>query len=59
MFAQNWSGKLEYNYIDLGKSTIQYGAVPANRSEWADTFHTVKAGINYHFNLAGPVVARY
>jgi outer membrane immunogenic protein len=59
MFAQNWSGKLEYSYIDLGKSTIQYSAAPANRSEWNDTFHTIKAGINYHFNLGGPVVARY
>jgi outer membrane immunogenic protein len=59
MFAQNWSAKLEYNYIDLGKSTIEYSAVPTNRSEWKDTFHTVKAGINYHFNWGGPVVARY
>ena len=59
MFAQNWSGKLEYNYIDLGKSTIQYTAAPANRSEWNDTFHTIKAGINYHFNWGGPVAARY
>ena len=59
MFAQNWSGKLEYNYIDLGKSTIQYGPAVTNRSEWNDTFHTVKAGINYHFNMGGPVVARY
>jgi len=56
MFAQNWSGKLEYNYIDLGKSTIQY---PATRSEFNDTFHTIKAGINYHFNWGGPVAARY
>jgi outer membrane immunogenic protein len=59
MFAPNWSGKIEYNYIDLGKSTIQYSAAPTNRSEWNDTFHTVKAGINYHFNWGGPVVARY
>lgn len=59
MFAPNWSAKLEYNYIDLGKSTIQYSPVVANRSEWDDTFHTVKAGINYHFNWGGPVVAKY
>ena len=30
-----------------------------NCSEWNDTFHTVKAGINYHFNMGGPAVARY
>jgi len=57
MFAPNWSAKVEYNYIDFGKSTIQYSAIPANRSEWSDTVHTVKAGISYHFG--GPVVARY
>jgi outer membrane immunogenic protein len=59
MIAPNWSAKLEYNYIDLGKTTIQYGPVVANRSEWNDTFHTVKAGINYHFNWGGPLVAKY
>nr|WP_049824674.1 outer membrane beta-barrel protein [Rhodopseudomonas palustris] len=59
MFAPSWSAKLEYNYIDLGRSTIQYTAAPTNRSEWKDTFHTVKVGINYHFNWGGPVVAKY
>lgn len=60
MFAPNWSAKVEYNYIDLGKSTIRYSPTIATlRSEWDDTFHTVKAGINYHFNWGGPVVAKY
>ena len=60
MFAQNWSAKVEYNYIDLGRSTINYAAPPTTiRSEWTDTFHTIKAGVNYHFNWGGPVVARY
>jgi outer membrane immunogenic protein len=59
MFAPNWSAKLEYNYIDLGKSTIQYTPVITNRSEWTDTFHTVKVGVNYHFGAPAPVVARY
>ncbi|MBR0872632.1 porin family protein [Bradyrhizobium tropiciagri] len=59
MFAQNWSGKIEYNYIDLGTSTLQYSPVVTNRSEWKDTFHTLKVGINYHFNWTGPVVAKY
>lgn len=58
MFAPNWSAKVEYNYIDFGKSTIQYTPVVANRSEWTDTVHTVKAGVNYHFNWGAPV-ARY
>jgi outer membrane immunogenic protein len=60
MFAQNWSAKVEYNYIDLGKSTINYAAPPTTiRSEWTDTFHTIKAGVNYHFNWGTPVVAKY
>ncbi|MGJ4881305.1 MULTISPECIES: outer membrane protein [unclassified Bradyrhizobium] len=57
MFAPNWSAKLEYNYLDFGKSTIQYSAAALNRSEWKDTVHTVKAGLSYHFG--GPVIAKY
>ncbi|WP_371817820.1 outer membrane protein [Bradyrhizobium sp. CCBAU 53421] len=57
-FAVNWSAKLEYNYIDLGKvAPIQYTPTLNDRSEWKDTFHTVKLGINYHFNSPGPVVS--
>lgn len=56
MFAPNWSAKLEYNYLDFGKSTLQYVGVPG-RSEWKDSVHTVKAGLNYHFG--GPVIAKY
>ncbi|MDU6730098.1 MAG: outer membrane beta-barrel protein, partial [Bradyrhizobium sp.] len=59
MFAPNWSAKVEYNYLDFGKSTLQYNnpLVASNRSEWSDTVHTVKAGISYHFG--GPGVSRY
>ncbi|MDU6747339.1 MAG: porin family protein [Bradyrhizobium sp.] len=59
MFAPNWSAKVEYNYLDFGKSTLQYNnpLVASNRSEWSDTVHTVKAGLNYHFG--GPVIAKY
>ena len=59
MFAPNWSAKVEYNYIDFGKTTIQYTPVVTNRSEWSDTVHTVKVGVNYHFNWGAPVAARY
>lgn len=60
MFVPNWSAKLEYNYIDLGKTApIQYTLAPTDRSEWKDTFHTVKVGLNYHFNWGNPVVAKY
>lgn len=60
MFTPNWSAKAEYSYIDLGKGApIQYTAGVTDRSEWKDTFHTVKLGLNYHFNSGGAVVAKY
>jgi outer membrane immunogenic protein len=46
----NWSVKIEYNYIDLGNSSIQYTATAANRSTWNDTFSVAKIGINYLFH---------
>jgi len=49
-FAQNWSAGLEYDYADLGKSSIQYAAIPAtDRSTWRDTYSVVKASVAYHF----------
>jgi outer membrane immunogenic protein len=49
-FAPNWTGRIEYNYFDLGKGSIQYSPIPTtNLSEWKDTFSVMKAGINYKF----------
>ncbi|MDB5485400.1 MAG: InterPro [Tardiphaga sp.] len=58
LFTQNWSGKIEYQYYDLGNGafTSPTGVAFGNgRNEE----HTIKAGLNYRFNLGGPVVARY
>jgi outer membrane immunogenic protein len=58
MFAPSWSAKVEYDYIDFGKSKINLDPGFSNVGfEWKDTIHTVKAGVSYHFG--GPVVARY
>jgi outer membrane immunogenic protein len=58
MFTSKWSAKVEYDYLDFGSaSPIQYTTEPIDRSEWKDTFHTVKVGLNYHFNWDSPVVA--
>jgi outer membrane immunogenic protein len=50
LFALNWSGKVEYQYIDLGSQTISgvdtIGVT--DRMPFDNTFHTVRAGINYH-----------
>jgi outer membrane immunogenic protein len=59
MFAQNWSAKVEYQYYNFGNSRFvtPVGLVPFGSFRTDD--NTVKAGINYHFNWAQPVVARY
>jgi outer membrane immunogenic protein len=46
-FAPRWSVKGEYLYTDFGRS---------DRDPWfgprrSDAFHTVRAGVNYHFDL--------
>jgi outer membrane immunogenic protein len=61
LFGSNWSGKLEYLYMDLGtfNSAIALATPPigvTTSSRFTD--NVFRAGINYHFS-AGPVVARY
>lgn len=45
-FAQNWTAKLEYQYVNLGRRT--YGSIPADPSV-AMTDNIVKVGLNYKF----------
>jgi len=59
MFAQNWSGKVEYQYYDFGKTSFVTPAPLVAFGSTRNDEHTVKAGINYRFNLGGPVVAKY
>ena len=58
-----WSARLEYLYIDAGKSrrtsivnSPVFGttAIDAN---FSNRFHVIRAGLNYSFNA--PVAARY
>jgi len=55
-FTQNWSGKLEYLYMDFGTKTFFAGT--ANQADVSFHDHVLRAGINYQFT-AGPVVAKY
>ena len=63
-FADNWSARFEYDYLGLSSRTF---AVPAGAPFLAgDTFtasgrnvQMATVGINYRFNWANPVVARY
>ena len=61
MFAQNWSGKVEYQYYDFGDSRFVTPAALAGFGSFRNDEHTVKVGINYRFNVGGPgpVVAKY
>jgi outer membrane immunogenic protein len=60
-FGGNWSGKVEYNYMHLGKKTIEFCSVTVPGdcldNQIRQHIHVVKIGINYRFG--GPVVARY
>jgi outer membrane immunogenic protein len=59
LFAPNWSGKIEYMYADYGSATYGGGLI-AGGFGLSATVHTIKGGINYHFDWGGsPVVARY
>jgi outer membrane immunogenic protein len=67
-FADNWSARVEYDYLGLNSRTI---FIPAGSLVLAgggpDTFTTsgnrnvqmLTVGLNYRFNWATPVVARY
>ena len=43
-FAQNWSAKIEYLYVDLANSNFTITSVPNGYR-----FGVVRAGVNYHF----------
>jgi outer membrane immunogenic protein len=60
--TENWSAKIEYNFMDFREDTFRFVTPAAvffadNRID--QQMHVVKAGINYRFNWGGPVVARY
>lgn len=52
-FAQNWSLRAEYNYIDLGSDRVQFTYAPAQTfaadAESEMQLHTFNVGLNYHF----------
>jgi outer membrane immunogenic protein len=62
MLAPNWSIKVEYLYVDLGGrsvSTPSFTLPITFSSSTAFREQIVRVGLNYHFDWAGPVVARY
>jgi outer membrane immunogenic protein len=65
-FADSWSVKAEYLYVDLGNRSLV--SIPAGRAanlattlteNFQNRYNIVRVGLNYKFNWAGPVVAKY
>ncbi len=62
MFAPAWSAKVEYQYYNFGNTNVTTAPATtfaAPGANFRDDIHTVKLGVNYHFNWGGPAVARY
>lgn len=61
MFAPAWSAKVEYQYYNFDKTNVTSAAagLAAPGGNYDSDIHTVKLGVNYHFNWGGPVVAKY
>jgi outer membrane immunogenic protein len=59
MFAPSWSAKVEYQYYDFGNSRFVAPGFMVPFGTFSNDEHTLKAGLNYRFNFAGPVAARY
>jgi outer membrane immunogenic protein len=55
-FTPNWSAKLEYLYVDLGKDHL-FDIVPGVPESVSARAHVVRVGLNYYFDSA--VAAKY
>jgi outer membrane immunogenic protein len=63
-FTEYLTGKIEYDYVNLGNSSIFYSAPPTtNYSIWKDHYNIIKAALNWKFGWGAPpapaVAARY
>ena len=58
-FANNWLGRVEYRYTDLG--TASFVSAGTNSRELGNhvTINDVRFGIAYKFGGGGPVIAKY
>lgn len=59
MFAPSWSVKAEYQYYHFGDSRFVAPAALVPFGTFHNDEHAVKAGVNYRFNFASPVVGHY
>jgi outer membrane immunogenic protein len=59
MFLPSWSAKAEYMYADFASQNYFSNVVAGGIDSGRQQIHTIKGGIDYHFNWGGPVVAKY
>jgi outer membrane immunogenic protein len=61
-FLNNWSAKLEYDYMDFGSRNLTFNGTPCllstaaicvNNTSVRETVSVVRAGVNYRFNWGG------
>lgn len=45
-FTDNWTGRLEYQYVNLGQKAVSNGVISTFATP---NFHTVRIGLNYKF----------
>ena len=53
----NWTGKIEYNYLDLGARTYELGDVPLPNVTATPQVHAIKFGMNYRLWDTPPWIA--
>jgi outer membrane immunogenic protein len=61
-FTQNLIGRIAYDYVSLGNSSIHYLAPPSlDYSTWKDHYNVVQVGLTWLFGAPSPapVVAKY
>lgn len=56
--AGNWSAKAEYNYLDFGRSSVNFDGV-AGSLDIEQRISVIKAGVNYRFGVPPGVPIRY
>jgi outer membrane immunogenic protein len=49
MFTQNWTAKVEYNYLDFGNQTYSFAPIAVGATGIDTTVNLIKAGVNYKF----------
>jgi outer membrane immunogenic protein len=57
-FAQNWNVFAEYRYTMVPSTTITFPIAQRSYNN-SSTTNTIELGLNYKFDWAGPILARY